>query len=98
MIRYSAEAIDQIDALRLHYIAKSRVEAAIALDRALGRAEQAIGLQPDAGLTAPRPYPQLARPGRAWMHLGRYWFSYTLDTPPVILAVFFDGADIPSRL
>jgi hypothetical protein len=35
LIRYAAEAVDQIDALRLHYIAKSRIEAAHALDRAL---------------------------------------------------------------
>ncbi len=46
MIRYSAEAIDQIDALRLHYIAKSRIEAAAALDRALDQAEGEIGMQP----------------------------------------------------
>ena len=98
MIRYSAEAIDQIDALRLHFIARSRIEAVIALDRALERAEQTIVLQPGAGLPAPRPYPQLERAGRAWTHIGRYWFGYTLDTPPVLLAVFYDAADIPGRL
>ena len=98
MILYSAEAIDQIDALRLHYIAKDRVEAAMALDRALERAERTIGLQPGAGLPAPRPYPALARPGRAWTHIGRYWFGYTLDQPPLLLAVFYDAADIPGRL
>jgi hypothetical protein len=32
------------------------------------------------------------------MHFGRYWFSYTLARPPVILAVFYDAANIPGRL
>lgn len=97
MIRYSAEAIDQIDAFRLHYVAKARIEAALALDRALERAEQVIGLQPSAGLLAPRPYPSLARAGRLWVKAGRYWIAYKLDNPPVILGVFYDAADIPGR-
>ena len=98
MIRYSARAIDQIDALRLHYIKKVRLEAAMALDRALEQAEQAIGLQPEAGLSAPRPYPDLARPGLAWFKAGRYWITYSLTTPPVILGVFYETANIPRRV
>lgn len=97
MIRYSAEAIDQIDAFRLHYVAKSRIEAALALDRALDRAEQIIGLHPGAGLVAPRPYPSLERPGRLWVKSGRYWIAYRVDDQPIVLGVFYDAADIPGR-
>lgn len=49
-------------------------------------------------MPAPRPYPQLARTGRAWIKEGRYWFSYTLEAPPVIAGVFFETANIPGRL
>ena len=98
MIRYTAEAIDQIDALRIHYIGKTRIEAALALDRALEQAERTITLQPEAGLPSPRPYPDLARTGRAWTKAGRYWISYSLTSPPVILAVFYEAADLPGRL
>jgi len=49
-------------------------------------------------LPAPRAYPELARPGQAWLKAGRYWIAYGTGTPPVILAVFFETADIPGRL
>ncbi len=98
MIRYTAEAIDQIDALCIHYVGKARTEAALALDRALEQAERVITLQPEAGLPFPRPYSGLARTGRAWIKAGRYWISYSLTSPPVILAVFYEAADLPGRL
>jgi hypothetical protein len=47
---------------------------------------------------APRPYPDLAHAGEAWTHAGRYWFAHTTTKPPVILAVYYDQADIPRRL
>ena len=50
------------------------------------------------GLPAPRPTPELARPGQAWLKAGRYWIAYGTGTPPVILAVSFETADIPGRL
>jgi hypothetical protein len=50
------------------------------------------------GVSAPRPYPALAELGRAWIYAGRYWFRYTTTTPPVVLSVFYDAADIPGRL
>jgi hypothetical protein len=37
-------------------------------------------------------------PGRAWTHAGSYWFRYTTSHPPVLVAVFYDKADIPGRL
>ena len=97
MIRYTAEAIDQIDALRIHSIGKTRIEAALALDRALEQAERVITLQPEAGLSFPRPDRPGLDQGQAWTKAGRYWISYSLTSPPVILTVFYDAADLPGR-
>ena len=47
------------------------------------------------GLPAPRPYPQLTQPGRAWIKAGRYWIAYRTEPAPVIEAVFFETANIP---
>jgi plasmid stabilization system protein ParE len=96
VIRYTAEAIDQIDALRIHYVTRNRVEAAFALDAALERAEREIEMRPEAGLPAPRPYPQVTRPDRRWLKAGRYWIAYS-NPPAVILGVFYDAADLPKR-
>ncbi len=40
MTRYTAQAIDQIDALRIHYVTKNRVEAALSLEAALEKQGQ----------------------------------------------------------
>lgn len=95
-MKFTAEALAQITALRRHYHAKGRSEAARNLTKALRQAARQINA--GKGLPAPRPYPELARPGRAWIHAGRYWIHYATTTPVVILAVFYDEADIPSRL
>jgi plasmid stabilization system protein ParE len=72
--------------------------AAAALNAALEVAERRIAEHPEAGLSAPRPYPELARPGRAWIKAGRYWVAYRIKAPPLIVAVFYEMADIPGRL
>ncbi len=61
MIRYTLEAEQQIDDLRIHYEKKERLEAARNLDRALEEAEEQIIANPGAGLPTPRPYPRLKR-------------------------------------
>lgn len=94
---YSAEATAQVEALQRHYRARSRLEAARNLAAALVEAEARIEHTPGAGLPAPRPYPDLARPGQAWTKAGRYWIAYSTTQPPVILGVFYEAADIPSR-
>jgi hypothetical protein len=95
---YAPGAIDQIDRLREHYVNKQRYEAAEALNAALDEAESWLETKPERGLPAPRPYPRLVRPGWLWMKASRYWVAYTDTRPPMILAVFFEEADIPSRL
>ena len=48
------------------------------------------------GEKAPAKRPT-AKPGRAWTKAGRYWIAYSTVTPPVILGVFYEAADIPNR-
>jgi plasmid stabilization system protein ParE len=95
---YAAEARRQLAALRDHYEGRDRLEAILNLSDALKEAERRIEADPGAGLPAPRPYPSLARPGRVWTKSGRYWIAYSVTTPPMILAVFYDQANIPGRL
>lgn len=98
MIGFTAKALRQIDALRQHYARLARPEAMRNLAAAMQEAADRIEADPTAGLPAPRPYPELARPGRAWVRSGRYWVLYRTTTPPAVIAVFYDTADIPRRL
>ena len=98
MIDYTDEALQHVRALHRHYDALDRDTAIRSLMRSLADAEARIERTPGAGLPAPRPYPQLARPGRAWIKSGRYWIVYATTTPPIIAGVFYDAADIPGRL
>ena len=65
-----------------------------AVDEAIAKIDQ----KQEAGLPAPRPYPELARPGRLWVKAGRYWVTYRTTEPPIIVGVFHESADIPNRL
>jgi plasmid stabilization system protein ParE len=98
LIAYTARALRQIDDLIQHYEDRERIEAVRGLSAALDAAEAKIAANPAAGRAAPRPYPGLARQGRAWIKVGRYWVAYDTTTPPVIVAVFYEAADIPNRL
>jgi plasmid stabilization system protein ParE len=95
---YTARAAQQIKDLLQHYETRERPEAVRALDAAMIAAERLIDSRQAEGLPAPRPYPSIARPGWRWIKSGRYWVGYTVTTPPLIAAVFYDAADIPSRL
>jgi hypothetical protein len=57
-----------------------------------------ITLNPVAGLPAPRPYPNVAGSGRAWVQAGRYWIAYVTRPSPAIVAVVYEMADIPHRI
>ncbi len=97
MIRLSRVAERQLAALLQHYADRGRPEAGRSLIAAVDEAAARIEHDPAAGLPSPRPYPRLARPGRAWTKAGRYWIAYSTTRPPVILAVFYDAANIPGR-
>jgi hypothetical protein len=64
----------------------------------LEESQAEIAEAPEAGLAAPRPYPELKRAGRRWIREGSYWISYSLTDPPVISGVFYVTANIPKRL
>jgi plasmid stabilization system protein ParE len=97
LIVFTPRAGRRVRELRQHYEDRGRPEASRDLAAALESAWQTITIQPEAGLAAPRPYPQLAMPGRAWVKTGGYWIAYTAR-PPVIVAVFYETANIPGRL
>jgi plasmid stabilization system protein ParE len=80
-----------------HYKRPNRVEAARNLIAALDQASAKIEADPAAGVAAPRPYPELARTGVAWVKAGRYWFAYGTTVPVMIVGVFHETADIPTR-
>ena len=98
MIALSPEARQHVRALRVYYEERDRPEATRALRNALTTAWEKIITSPAAGLAAPRPYPHLALQGRMWIKSGRYWIAYRADPAPVIVAVFFETANVPGRL
>jgi plasmid stabilization system protein ParE len=97
-MKYADAAARQIFDLETHYLSLSRPEAVEGLAAALRRAEQFIADTPNRGLSAPRPYPNLARPLRLWTKSGPYWVLYAPLDPPIIFGVFYETADIPGRM
>lgn len=97
MIRLSSDAERHVAELLQHYARRGRPEAGGKLIAIIDQAAARIERDPNGGLAAPRPYPALARPGRAWVKAGRYWIAYSTTQSPVILGVFYETADIPRR-
>jgi hypothetical protein len=52
------------------------------------------------GLSAPTPYPAIARLtlGFRWLKMGAYWFSFTPPPELIITGVHYDRLDMPNRL
>ena len=98
MIRHGPRALLQIAELREPFDSLERYEATDTLEAALHEAERKIEANPGAGLPAPRPYPQLVRPGVGWVKVGRYWVAYRTAPSLTIAAVFYETANIPGRL
>ena len=98
MTRLGPNAERQLDKLIAHYEWIDRPEATVNLIRAMRRAVERIDRSPDAGLPAPRPYPELAALGFRWIMQGTYWFAYRHEQgESVIVGVFHASADIPNR-
>jgi plasmid stabilization system protein ParE len=92
------KALADLDRLLKHYEKLGRPAASRNLLSALERAKIKIAEEPEAGLAAPRPYPELKRAGRRWIREGSYWISYSLGNPSVISGVFYVTANIPKRI
>ena len=97
MTAYTARAERQVVALQQYYEDLGRTAAVRALFGALDEAERRID-SGEVGMAAPRPYPRLVRPERAWIKVGRYWITYSTTSPQVIVGVYFETANIPGRL
>ncbi|MGB8839686.1 MAG: hypothetical protein WCC64_01315 [Aliidongia sp.] len=97
MIELSPRAQRHVARLAQHYDSLDRDAAVLNLATALTEAGDKSERDPAAGLPAPRPYPQLAKPGRRWLHVRRYWIASD-RVPLCIVAVFYDRANIPKRL
>jgi len=97
LIEYSPTARRQVNALISHFQKKRRPEAIRNMLAALRRVETAI----ESGSGRPRAFPatyrSLARPGRVWRKELIYWIAYEQTDPPVIIAVFWEGADLARR-
>lgn len=96
-IQYTATAADQVVALFDYYEAKERPAAMSSLLDTLESAWRIIVGAPDGGMPAPTPYPQVARKGVRWLHVGSYWIAFRQAPRLTIAAVFHDRSDIPGR-
>lgn len=98
MTALSRKAEQQFDALVRHYERLERADAIRNLIAAVEEAAGRIAADPKCGLPAPRPYPDLTSPRRAWVKAGRYWIAYRTTNPAIVTGIFFETADIPKRL
>jgi plasmid stabilization system protein ParE len=98
VIPFSRHAEWQLSSLYRHYEELDRLDAVRNLTAALRQVCEAIERDPAVGLAAPRPYPQLARPGRAWVKAGRYWVAYRTTPRLLITGIFYETANIPDRV
>lgn len=97
MIDYTPTARRHVNELIAHYRRIRRPEAIRNLHAALAKLEAMI----EAGSARPRDFPatyrNLARDGRVWLREGIYWIAYETSEPPIIVAVFWAGADLAGR-
>ncbi len=99
MVLITATAQAQLEALEQHYASLNRDRAVIRMAQALAVAADRIAAQTGPFFPAPRPYPDLASFGWRWLKEGRYWIGFTaIAEGHAVMAVFFDGADIPRRI
>jgi plasmid stabilization system protein ParE len=97
LIDYTPTARRHVDELILHFRRKRRPEAIRNLLAALMKVEAAIGNGSGRPREFPATYRDLVRPGRAWRKESIYWIAYDRIDPPVIVAVFWEGADLARR-
>jgi plasmid stabilization system protein ParE len=98
LITLSRRAETQVNTLIEHCERLDRLNAARNLLAAIEAARDTIVKSSEAGLPAPRPYAQLRKSGRLWVHVRSYWICYMQAAPTVIVEIFHESADIPGRL
>jgi hypothetical protein len=75
VIRLAQAARTQVRDLASHYADVGRPEAVRNLRVIVARAAQRIEAQRGPFFPAPRPYPNLTRPGWLWLKEGPYWIA-----------------------
>jgi plasmid stabilization system protein ParE len=99
ILPYTVRAASHVDALVTYYLCeKDRPEAVRSLYRTLEAASEAILAQTATLYDAPRPYPAVCEHGTYWVYFSPYWIAFRRPNNPVISAVFYAAADIPSRI
>jgi plasmid stabilization system protein ParE len=99
VIRLSRKARAQVSSLASYYEDLERPEAVRNLRAIIARASERIEAQRGLFLPAPRPYPNLSRPGWRWLKEGSYWIAYSSEPGgAAIQVVFHETADIPRRI
>lgn len=99
MIRLSAGAQAQVEALERHYAEIDRDVAALRMSEAIERAGARIEEQIGPFLLYPRPYPAILVDNWKWLKEARYWIAFEpVFDGYMITAVFYDTANIPGRL
>ena len=93
MVRQTAYARAQLDALLVAYLTKGRYRAYEKLLDAIEQAAAAIAANPTGGLMHPSPYPGLGRWRLRWIKKHRYWFAWSMRRgDPVVTNVFFEAS------
>lgn len=99
MVSLSHEARQQVADLVWHFEHRDRPEAVRNLRAAIAEAVRRIESQRGPFFPAPRPYPRLQMPQWRWLKERRYWIAFTHhDDQWVVVAVFYEAADIPTRM
>ncbi len=99
MVRITATAQAQLEALERHYAKLGRDLAIIRMVEAVAMAVARIEEQAGPFWPAPRPYPDLAEFGWQWLREGRYWIAFAqMVDGHAITGIFFETANIPSRI
>jgi hypothetical protein len=99
MVLITAVAREQLEALEAHYEKLGRDVAIVRMTEAIAMAATRIEEQAGPFYPAPRPYPELAVYGWQWLKEARYWVAFaSFADAYAITGIFFDTADIPSRI
>jgi hypothetical protein len=97
LIGYTPTARRHVNDLIAHYRKIRRPEAIRNMHAALAKVEAMIEGRAARPRDFPATYRALARDGRAWLREGIYWVAYETSEPPIIVAVFWAGADLAGR-
>lgn len=89
MIRLSQTAWAQVAGLAKYYAERDRPDSIRELRPIIGNAGERIEAGRGLFFAAPRPYPNLTRPGWLWLKVGSYWIAYASDPGGAVIQAIF---------